>query len=139
MQNGLFINIIQENVDTSVAIPLIFAQIECRGRKSFWNIKNGEAAGYEKSYEIFHNYSDSEKMIYGDELYLIINPQLQIIEGQMEAFDTNKTNPWLVINIQDGCYISIVSIDDTIYPKIQQIYSSAQLLIAENLIGQELN
>jgi hypothetical protein len=137
MTMGLYINLIVESDDSNIALPNILAVFKNRGIRSNWQIeKNVEACGYD-IYERIHEYSDSGKIISGEELYFLITPKIQIIEGMLLAFDEGMMNPWVVVTIRDGCHIEVVSSDESIYKKIRQFYPHAEYLCASMLRGDE--
>jgi hypothetical protein len=138
MKKGLFINLITESDRSDIALPKVLAVFKGKGMKSYWKIeKNAEACGNEIC-ERIHEYSDSGEIITGNELYHLLTPSVQIIEGWLEAFNENTIKPWLIIQVKDGSCIDIVSIDENIYEEICKIYTKASYHPAIDLIGKEL-
>jgi hypothetical protein len=133
----LSINLIEESDGSEIAVPRILAVIKDRGMRSDWRIeKNAEACG-DAICERIHEYSDSGKIFLGEELYFLVSHRIQIIEGKLSAFDKNMKTPWIVIRVQDGSCIDVVSSDESIYEKIRQFYTLATYCFARDLIGDD--
>jgi hypothetical protein len=123
--------------NSNVAVYKVLSVFNDRGMKSYWKIeKNTEAYG-DELYVRIHEYSDSGKLLSGEELYFILTPKVQIIEGMLLAFDKDMTLLWIVLHILDGNCIDVVSSDESIYEKIRQFYTHATYEPASKLIGDE--
>ena len=102
----------------------ILQQITPTVLNSTWKIANLECLG--TTAEALYKICDEEQQISGELLLELATEITQVIEGKCEAYDRDRTQPWLIITAVDSSAYDIETVNDKILDCLRQQFQQVQ-------------
>ncbi|MDJ1174085.1 hypothetical protein [Roseofilum capinflatum] len=114
------ITITDQTMDGFLTVNLIdiLQQITPKVLNSNWKIYNLECLG--ATADELCQICDQEQQISGALLLQLATDITQVIDGKFEAYDFNKTQPWLIITAVDSSAYDVETVDEKILDRLRK-------------------
>ncbi len=96
--------------------------------ESQWIIRYADSAGEPQAAHELNEFSDSEIRFPGSTLQRLVSKGVQLIDGELSAYEADKDNAWLILRAVDSTHWDVESQDVALLARLKEAIPDAEPL-----------